>query len=228
MSHIHIPDGIISVWLWVLGYILTGIYFFIFSRYIKKSANYKKLTIVSVLGALMLLSMSIPIPFVIPYHLNLSALMGILTGPFYAGAVIFGVNLILALVGHGGITIVGLNTVILTVEAIVAYFSFKFLNKKLKNIFPAAFMATFAALMVSALLTITIIYLGTQNLELLTHCHECTCHGCGEHHHEAEFSPQRFLMLILAAGAFGWTLESAITGFIVKYIDRVKPDLLEK
>lgn len=226
MSHIHIPDGIIAVWLWILGYILTGIYFLVFASHIKKTSSYKKLTIISVLGALMFLSMSIPIPFVIPYHINLSALMGILTGPFYAGAGIFSVNLIMALVGHGGITIVGLNTVVLTIEAVIAYFLFKFLRKRLNNkIFPAAFTATFLALIISALITIGILYAGTQNLELFTHCHECAGHD-HSHEHEAAFNPQTFFMLVLIAGSIGWTLESLITGFIVNYISRVKPDLL--
>ncbi len=227
MSHIHIPDGIIAVWLWLLGYAVVAVYFIIFSVHIKKTSDYKKITLVSVLGALMLLSMSLPVPFVIPYHLNLSALTGILVGPLYAGAAIFSVNLILALVGHGGITIVGLNTVVLTIEAAIAYFLFKFLKQRFKkSFFWPAFLATYPALIISALITIGVIYLGTQNLEFMLHCHEC--HGCAGHHdHAAAFDPQRFLLLIFAAGAFGWTLEAIITGFIVNYISRVKPDLLE-
>jgi len=227
MSHIHIPDGIIALWLWVLGYVITAVYFIIFATRIKKTSDYKKFTLISVLGALMLLTMSLPVPFVIPYHLNLSALTGILVGPLYAGAAFFTVNLILALVGHGGITIVGLNTVVLTIEAAIAFFLFNFLISKFKNnYFWPAFLATYPALILSALVTIGIIYLGTQNLEFMLHCHECT----GHHHHDhaTAFDPQRFLLLILAAGAFGWTLEAIVTGFIVNYISRVKPDLLER
>ncbi|OGI01975.1 MAG: hypothetical protein A2Y25_08375 [Candidatus Melainabacteria bacterium GWF2_37_15] len=216
MSHLHIPDGIIAIWLWVLGYVLTAVYFFIFARHIKKTSSYKKIPVVSVLGALMLLSMSIPVPFFLPYHINLSSLAGILVGPFYAGSAIFCVNMILALLGHGGVTIIGLNTVILTIEAGIAYF----LYKKFKS----AFTATFCALIVSAFLTITVIYLGTHDLDLLLDCHECA----GGHEHEAVFSPDRFLLMVLAVGAMGWTLESFITNFIVNYIKRVKPELLEK
>lgn len=225
MSHIHIPDGVIAPWLWVLGYLLTGMYFFVLARHVKKTSNYKKLTTVSVLGALMLLSMSVPVPFVIPYHVNLSALTGILAGPFYAGAAIFGVNLVLALLGHGGITVAGLNTVILTIEAGIAYFLFGLIRKKTGNrVFFPAFLSTFLALVISALLTITVIYAGTQELDLMLHCGSCSAH----HAHEAEFSARRFFLLVLVAGAFGWTLEAAVTGFIVNYINRVKPDLLEK
>lgn len=206
MSHIHIPDGIIAVWLWVLGYLAVGIYFIAFSRHVKKTGSYKKVTIASVLGALMLLSMSIPIPFFLPYHLNLSALAGILAGPFYAVLAIFSVNMILALAGHGGITIVGLNTVVIGAEAAVAYLLFSLVRHKTGNkMFLSAFLATFFALVASSLFTVGIIYFGTNEILDLS----------------------RFLTLIAITGGLGWTLESLITGFIVNYISRVKPDLIK-
>jgi len=237
MSHLHIPDGIIAVWLWILGYLIIGIYFIAVYFQLKKTVEYKKIAMISVLGALMLLSMSIPIPFVLPYHLNLSALLGILTGPFYAGLTIFSVNLILALVGHGGITIVGLNTIVLTAEAIVAFFLFRLLRKSFKKIFPVAFISTFIALVISTALTVGIVYAGTQNLDYVIHKHNNICTDCANHdhdndyhkgHEEAEsFDIKRFIALVLITGTLGWTLESFISAFIINYINRVKPDLLE-
>ena len=244
MSHLHIPDGMISPWLWILGYIILGIYFLVVSIYLKKSAKYKKIAVVSVLGALMLLAMSMPLPFVIPYHLNLSALTGILVGPLYAGLAIFSVNFILALIGHGGITIVGLNTIVLSVEATVAFFMFRILRKIFNNkIFPAAFIATFAALIVSTSLSISVVYIGTQNLEyMMHHHHNNACNGAESLQKNTNFDKhiekgcpiakvetfdiKRFILLILLTGSFGWTLESFITAFIASYINRVKPDLL--
>ncbi|HSA06618.1 MAG TPA: energy-coupling factor ABC transporter permease [Candidatus Gastranaerophilales bacterium] len=250
MSHLHIPDGIISIWLWVLGYLVTGFYLFFFYKHLKKSKQHKKIAVVNVFTALMLLSMSIPIPFILPYHINLSALSGIILGPFYAGPAIFIVNIILAFVGHGGITMVGLNTFVLTIEALIAFLLFKALKKKFHNIFNAAFASTFIALVISTFLTIGIVYAGTQNLEFVTEHH----HHEGEHndHDHAEkahehlendhqdhaeeplastnqekFDIKRFLMLILLTGSLGWTLESFLTGFIVNYLSKVKPDLLE-
>ncbi len=245
MSHLHIPDGIISPWLWILGYIILGIYFLAVSVYLKKSAKYKKVAVVSVLGALMLLAMSIPIPFIIPYHLNLSALAGILVGPLYAGLAIFSVNFILAMVGHGGITIVGLNTVILTTEAATAFFLFKLLKKIFNNkIFPAVFISTFIALIVSTFLTVCVVYEGTRNLEYMTNHHRnYMCSGMESLRKDTNLNKQvgrgcpvaeletfdikRFILLLLLTGSFGWTLESFITAFIAAYISRVKPDLLE-
>lgn len=237
MSHLHIPDGILPVWLWVLGYVLVGIYFLVVFTYLKLKLNPKKIVITSVFGALMLLSMSIPIPFVLPYHLNLSAILGILAGPLYAGLAIFSVNLIIALVGHGGITIVGLNTVILTLEAALAFLLFRLVRKNFKKIFPAVFISTFAALVFSTFLTVGVVYTGTQNLDDLAdkHKHECPCsfhkekqHETEDHGHKPEsFDIKRFIALILITGGFGWTLEAFISGFIISYINRVKPDLLK-
>ncbi len=235
MSHIHIPDGIIAIWLWIFGYLIVGIYFLAMYKHFKTAARHKKIAIISVLGALMLLSMSIPIPFALPYHLNLSALSGVLAGPFYAGLAIFCVVLILALVGHGGITIVGLNTIVLTAEAAIAFLLFRLSRKIFKKIFPAAFISVFISLAISTFLTVAIVYAGTQNLEYATHQHCHKCESCGHSHkfvNQAGKKPEtfdikRFITLILITGGFGWTLESLISAFIISYISRVKPDLLE-
>lgn len=195
MSHIHVPDGIIALWLWILGYILVGIYFLVVYFRFKQSENHKKLAIVGVVAALMLLTMSIPVPFIIPYHVNLSSLAGILLGPLYAGLAIFSVNLILALVGHGGITVVGLNSIILLIEAAIAYLIYRNLLKlkSFSNLFlpeygqpkgniiksrefSAAFIATFIALLVSTVLTIGVVYAGTRDLHNIMHAHCCHAH----------------------------------------------------
>ncbi len=229
MSHLHIPDGILPIWLWVLGYVIVGIYFLVVFKHLKQKPNPKKLAVTSVLGALMLLSMSIPIPFVLPYHLNLSTLLGILTGPLYAGLAIFSVNLIISLAGHGGITIVGLNTIILTLEATVAFLLFRFLRRNFKKIFPVAFISTFIALVISTFLTVGTVSAGTQDVKFLPGQHHHKCGACNQPGKAPEtFDLKRFIMLILITGGLGWTLESFISGFIISYINRVKPDLLEK
>jgi cobalt/nickel transport system permease protein len=53
------------------------------------------------------------------------------------------VNVILALFGHGGITVIGLNTLTLSVEGILAYFFFRLFWRGLKRLSLAAFLATF-------------------------------------------------------------------------------------
>lgn len=223
MSHLHIPDGILPLWLWLLGYILTVVFFLIAINYVKKNNLSHKIPLISIMTALMLLSMSIPIPFPVPYHLNIAVLSGIILGPVLAFFAVFTTNLLLAFTSHGGITVIGLNTAIITAEAILGYFIFKFLYKKTGKIFLAASMAAFCALLISTFLNIGIVYAGTHNLGSLAHYQCCSL---SEHHHEGNFNIKKFFSVMLIFGSVGWIIESFVTGFIVNYINKVKPDLL--
>ena len=60
MSHLHIPDGVIDpIWL-ILGYILTGLVIFICINKIRKRNEEGKMALLGVMGAVMLLAMSVP------------------------------------------------------------------------------------------------------------------------------------------------------------------------
>lgn len=247
MSHIHIPDGILPLWLWVLGYISIGIYFIFGTFYIRKHKKQSKFPLISVMAALMLLTMSIPIPFPVPYHINLSVLTGIILGPVLAFFAIFTSNLLLAFIAHGGITVIGLNTLVISIEAVLGYFVFKFLYKKLNKIFISAFAATFLALIISTFLTVGIVYAGTHNFNTLAHSHCCTREihqeklGRNQEKHldnkliehqehnkaEEKFNIKKFFSMMLIFGLIGWILEASLTGFIVNYINKVKPDILK-
>jgi len=183
MSHIHIPDGVLPYWLWILGYVIIIAVYFLVSKFVGKS-NPKKIPFIGVFGALMLLSMSIPLPFPVPYHINLSVLAGIILGPVYSFFTILTVNIILAFLAHGGITVVGLNTTVIFSEALCGYFLYKFLSSKTKNVFISALVTTLISLLVSTALSISIVYAGTHNLEFLVHHH----HG---HHMEGQAPPPR-------------------------------------
>ena len=250
MSHIHVPDGILPLWLWVLGYILIGIYFIFAVSYIKKHQKQDKYPLISIMTALMLLTMSIPIPFPIPYHINLAVLTGIILGPVLSFFAIFTTNLLLAFTAHGGITIIGLNTLVISTEAVLGYFIFNIFSKKINKIFLSAFIATFLALIISTILNIGIVYTGTHNFSALAHHHHV---GLFENrnsyqekidshykhyinnklmkfdkHEKAEekFNIKKFFFMMFIFGFIGWLLEALFTGFIVNYIKKVKPDIL--
>lgn len=250
MSHIHLPDGILPFWLWIIGYIFVGIFLTYFSFNLKKY-NTKKMALVGTLAALMLITMSLELP--IGYHLNLSVLTGILLGPILSVIAIFSVNIITALLAHGGVTVIGLNTLVISIEAITGYFLFKLISAKTKKIFLSTFVSAFLALIVSFLVTTSIIYLGTKDIgnvvSLHNHHHEVVNTDPHEHHeiddhieqhnhdeisavdkheeHENDFDIKRFFAIVFTVGIIGWLLESFITTFIVNYINKVKPDLLD-
>lgn len=264
MSHIHIPDGILPVWLWLSALFLTIIYLICVGIYIKRNPNSKKIALVGVFAALMIIAMSIEI-IPIAYHIKLSVLTGIILGPIFSVLAIFIVNILLALMGHGGITIIGLNTIIISIEAIIGYYGFKLLRKKFKNFFLITFVVTFIALSVATFANIGIIYLGTGNINHLMH-HDHHEHNAKDElksnthnnhaiqnegskelntdkHPEHEplpnneeknqdtdsyFDIKKFMLIVIGLSIIGWLLESFITAFIVNYIKKVKPDLLEK
>jgi len=229
MSHIHVPDGVLPFWLCFCAYLIIFIYLIIFSFNFKKMELNKKIPLVGVMSALMLVTMSLELP--IGYHVNLAALSGILLGPWLAILSIFIVNIILAFLGHGGVTVIGLNTIVVSIEAVLAYFIFKGMMRWSRKTFRSVFLATFIALFVSAWSTIGLVYLGTNNTNYLRYDDD----KAGKVHHVQkaanndvlDFNIKKFIFLILVLGLVGWSLESLITAFIVSYISRTKPEILE-
>jgi len=130
MSHIHLPDGVIPFIWWFGGYIAALFVAVLVLRRIDKDSIRRKIPIAAVMAAVMLITMSVPLGF-IPFHLNLSALAGILMGPGLGFVIAFVVNVFMAMMGHGGITVIGLNTLIIGVEAVLAFLIFSSLSGKL-------------------------------------------------------------------------------------------------
>lgn len=236
MSHIHLPDGILPVWLWVSGFIIAVLVGFILFRFTKKEVLAKKLPLLGMMAAAMVLGASVEI-VPIAYHVNLMVISGILLGPSLIFLATFVVNVILALFGHGGITVIGLNTLTLSVEGILGYLFFRFFWKVLKRLSPASFIATFLALLLSTFSMIGVVGLGVSHYEELIHKNEG--HGIfefkllkekGDHHgedkEEVGTNFKRFIAIVLPLGFLGWILEGIITTLIIRYIYRLRPDLL--
>ena len=207
--HIHVPDGVLPTWLWVSGYLLS---LFFLAIVLRKTKEDVKIPLTAMMVALMLIVMSVPLG--LPVHINLSVLTGLIVGPLWSLIASFIVNLILASFGHGGLTIVGLNTLVLWAEAIVGIYSFKLLRKMTKNYFSLAAISTFLALVFSTLMVIGIVAVSTINP------------GEFIHHEYLEISLRTFIILILPVSLLGAVVESMITGFIVSYMKKVKPKLI--
>lgn len=122
MSHLHIPDGILPPWFWGAGLAVALLLLARASR-LARDASPQRIAYQSALGALMLAAMAIPLgPF--EYHLTLAGPMGVLLGGAGAFQVAFVVSVILAFMGHGGLTVVGLNALILGAAATLAHQTF--------------------------------------------------------------------------------------------------------
>jgi cobalt/nickel transport system permease protein len=237
MSHIHLPDGVLPVWLWVSGWMATFLIGALLFHSIKKESVSKRLPLLGMMAATMVLGASLEI-VPIAYHVNLTVISGILLGPSLIFLATLVVNVILALFGHGGITVIGLNTLILSIEGIFGYYLFRFFWRILTRLSPAVFLATFLALLVSALSMVGVVSLGTSHYEELIHSEgergifEFELGKGKSDPHEKEMKEEeinlwRFIAIVLPLGFVGWVLEGVITTLIARYIHRIRPDLLK-
>jgi cobalt/nickel transport system permease protein len=236
MSHIHLPDGVLPIWLWVAGFIGAILVGVILLRLHKKEDLSRRLPLLGMMAAVMVLGASVEI-VPIAYHVNLTVISGILLGPSLVFLATFVVNVILALFGHGGITVIGLNTLTLSIEGILGYFLFHLFWRGLRKLGIAIFLATFFALFASTLSMIGVVSLGTSHYEELIHqekdrgVFEFKLMKEKEDHQKedtakGEVNLKRFISILLPLGFLGWLLEAVITSLIARYIRRLRPDLL--
>ncbi len=236
MSHIHLPDGVLPIWLWGLGFAAVILIWMILFRLARKEELTRRLPLLGMMAAVMVLGASVEI-VPIAYHINLTVISGILLGPSLIFLATFVVNVILALFGHGGITVIGLNTLMFSIEGVLGYLLFYLFWRLLGRLSVAVFLATFMALAVSTFSMIGVISLGTSHYEELIH------QGSGKgiigfefakekEGHQEEGTPgkevnlKRFIAILLPLGFIGWLLEGMITALVARYLHRLRPDLL--
>jgi len=215
----HIPDGVLPVWLWILGLIIMSCIVGFCVVRLKTMDMRKKIPLLGAVSAAMLVAMSLEI-LPLAYHINLSVIAGILLGPALGFLAAFITNLILSLMGHGGVTVIGLNTLLLGSEAVLGH-TFFFLLKNRMTVFTRAALATITTLVITTLALIGIVAVAHIDPDLMLHAEE---HA--GHHHELELSLSRFAVMALSLGSLGWIIEAFITGVVVKFIAQVKPDML--
>ena len=237
MSHIHLPDGVLPVWLWVSGFLLTVLIGAALLRTLRREEMSNRLPLLGMMAAVMVLGASVEI-VPIAYHVNLTVISGILLGPALIFLATLVVNVILAMFGHGGITVLGLNTLILSVEGVLGYYFFQLFWRVFKKLIPAVFLATFLGLLVSTASMVGVISLGTSHYAEMIHQGEDRgifefewSKAKGDQHEpgakKEEVNLGRFVRIMLPLGLIGWILEGVITTLIARYICRIRPELLK-
>lgn len=151
----------------------------------------------------------IDIPIFGGIHLNLTPLIGILTGPAVGGLVVLIVNVLSAGVGHGGFGMIGANTLVNVTEVGTAYLAYRTIRQVTRSSFAGAGLATFTALLAGNIVMVAIILIsGIQGVTQ---------------------SPAQVLpgLLLLAAINMGVAvIEAIVTGLMVGYLAQVRPDLI--
>ncbi len=240
MSHMHIPDGVLPLWLVFAGWIVTSVILYFSMRKVKKVGLDQKLPLIGIVSAIMIVGMTLEI-VPIAYHVNLSVVAGIVLGPSLAFIAVFIVDLIISMFGHGGITVVGLNSLIVGAEAVLGFYIFRsflgLFNIKRLSAGISSALATGLSLMVSTSFMIGIVYisqlspgiiLNNEGQTVAENASSRELLGGNERNplQYQKIDVERFTKTISLLGIFGWTLESVITGLVIGYVFRVRPDLI--
>jgi cobalt/nickel transport system permease protein len=211
MAHIHLEDGSFSlfwviVW-WTAAIILVGISLYLLRS--GKKTDSRKITIAAFCTAAAFAIFQVEIPVAGGLHLNMTPLVGILTGPAAGCLIVFVVNIMAAAIGHGGWSMIGANTLVNISEVLVAFFLFSLLKKITQSPFARAATATFAGLVCGNIVMIGIILVsGVQGVT------------------QGPAQILAGLSLIVAINIVVAVLEAMVTGFVVTFLYRIRPDIL--
>jgi cobalt/nickel transport system permease protein len=149
------------------------------------------------------------IPVLGGIHLNLTPLIGILTGPAIGSLVVLIANILSAAIGHGGFGMIGANTLVNVVEVTTAYLAYRALKNLINGGFGKAGIATFVALFAGNLMMIVIIVI--SGIQGVTQSPSQVFYG---------------LLLIAIINMGAAIIEAVVTGFMISFIEEVRPELL--
>lgn len=246
MSHIHIPDGVLPLWLVALGWLVAAVIVGLAVRHGSRADFGRRVPLLGAISALMLVAMSSEL-IPIAYHVNLTVVAGILLGPALSVVAAAVVVTLLALLGHGGVTVIGLNVVVIASEMVVGGLLFRGLLRFTGR--PRASWAAGAATVVTLALTTTmlvgIVWLGGAGAATREHgaldpatlrfsnplsggvfTNAIVAPEAEPTVPDAPLSVTRFALMVYALGSIGWVLEAIITGAIVGYAARIRPGLI--
>jgi len=134
------------------------------------------------------------------------------------------VNVILSLIGHGGITVIGLNTLVLSTEMIAGYAVFRLLNRMSLGLTKSGFMATLIGLFLGTSMGFGIITLGSPWIDRVLRAGTSAELGPGI---EGPYlSLTRLAIIMFGVGAVGWIVEGILSAAILGYLSRVYPEIV--
>jgi cobalt/nickel transport system permease protein len=212
VSHLHIPDGVLPVLVWAPGLALALLLLVASARASGDGA--RRLGYQGALGALMLAAMAVEVPLgPFEYHLSLIGPLGVLVGAAAGYQVVFVVVSILAFVGHGGFTVVGLNALVLGAGTAIARPLYRLLARRRS---PAASLAgaTAAAQALSSALWLAVVALA---LRLRPGFAPAVGH---------DPRALTFGTVAVTLWGFGIVVETLVALGIGRFVGRVRPDLL--
>ena len=223
MTHIMVPDGVLAPWLWISGWVLAAAGIALALWTTRSGDRFRLVPLAGVLAGVMTLVMSFQIA-PLAYEPHLTALAGIVLGPAYGFLAVFVFNVLRMLLGDGAVTLLGLNTVLLGLEAALAWLVYRALARPIGGT-PvrsgvAAALATLVALAAATVLFLVLVALGASSLA------EIAEEGVLERLGTSDPVFGAFATAVLGLGAIGWVVEAVVVGAIVAFLRAVRPGLV--
>jgi cobalt/nickel transport system permease protein len=193
---VHVADGVLaSEWL-IGGFAVAGL--LVLGSLLRIKAD--DIPRISVFAAAFFVASQVHLPLgVTSVHLLLNAVVGVVLRRFAPVAIAEGLLLQALLFGHGGLTTLGVNMVVMTAPAMLATGLYPLLRKHTS--FTGLLIGTLAAT-VTVCLNAGVLWLGGQE------------------------DWARLVRLVLLANVPVVVIEGLLTGVIVRYLELAKPDWL--
>ncbi|TVQ10199.1 MAG: cobalt transporter CbiM [Leptolyngbya sp. DLM2.Bin27] len=212
----HIPDGILPAQVGVAGYAVAGLATWYSLRQIdRKPDPTAEIPKASLLTAAFFVASSIYIP--VPpasVHLVLNGLLGVVLGYFAFPAILIGLFFQALVIGHGGITTLGVNAAMMGIPALLAYHIFRSRNAVGKMLAEPtrtgvfAFLGGAVGLGLAALIFLALIVLNIPA--------------------ELDAGAERAAVVTLTIAHIPLAMvEGIFTAMLVLFLRRAKPELLE-
>lgn len=211
----HIPDGVLPLPVTGAGYAATAATAWYSIRRIRQRENYRQdIPKASLLTAAFFVASWIHIPMPpTSVHLVLNGLLGALLGYYAFPAILIGLFFQAVMFGHGGLTTLGVNAMIMGLPAIIAHYIFRLRqwrnngeSRKRTGVF--GFLAGVAAMGVSVAMFVGI---------LLTNLPA-----------ELNVVSERTAILALATAHVPVIfIEGTITALVTTFLQRVRPKVLD-
>ena len=232
----HISDGVLPTWVLIAGWILAALLLIASVSLSKREMSNinEKVPQVAVVTAALFVACIFKIPagpLPTTLHLMLAGFAGILLGPLAFVCIFISLLLQAMLIQFGGVTVLGVNTLLMGVPAIVGWILFKYLSKtKLPFAISGAFTSVIAVTITTILLGI-VFYISGIDLASLSAMLDLVS-GIPVLSTIADLLKTypallTFLMIFLMNIPL-MIAEGIISAFMLPFIEKVKPEMLEK
>jgi cobalt/nickel transport system permease protein len=197
----HISEGVLTAPVLGTGMALTAVG----TAIGLKKIDYDRIPQVAILSAAFFVASLIHIP--IPpsnVHLILNGLMGVFLGWVAFPAILVGLILQALLFQYGGLTTLGVNTVIMAFPAVICFYAFRYGIRSKKPVVSMSFSflcGLGSILLAGLLLAFSLVFAGEQFMLVAK--------------------------LVVVAHLPIMVIEGLVTAFAVKFLKRVKPEMLE-